>query len=618
MSIFKVLEANIRNSYHNYSRFISTLTGDKLRGTEFMFFSLTQFFKDFEIDDIEDGIIDSCYRGESYDFGIDAIYITSSNEFIEDSNQLEEFNDDSKFQIHLFQFKRGTGITQADILKFQSGLKRILIDENVTDHDNLHLYNRMLILNKVKNNLYLQFSSDNINVICHFVFGGIKQNILSQKIIVDEFDKITSILQTGGFSNSEINITDCQGLINLKTKGDEIVDIVKYEKTFKYITKSGQSSKLNGYINIINGKEIAELVRKYQTSIFESNIRDFYKRSDLNDKITETSSSESEAKYFWSYNNGITMTCRKVEELPNDNYRLYDLQIVNGCQTSNSIYTALKNKDRCDELQKKIDDGKELSKKENDEFIQKSQMQFNEDTSLLVKIIETDDEDLIYRITETTNSQTPIKVFSLKANDDIQVLIEKFLETKDIWYERRINYYKNKGKKNIYSIQKLFQLYTSQILFKPSQVKTSPKSMFINTYDSVFPQPSVKIFNFNLYYIPIIVDIAINKRIREIQRQQLITDDFTRTILSYGKLHLGCFILSSILKNKYKEKGIIEKEEIIINELNNNINDHMNDAIIQFEKILKSFSGTRKESIPQSVRKIDLDQKIVRFVKNRK
>jgi len=142
--------------------------------------------------------------------------------------------------------------------------------------------------------------------------------------------------------------------------------------------------------------------------------------------------------------------------------------------------------------------------------------------------------------------------------------------------------------------------------------------MFINTYDSVFPQPSVKIFNFNLYYIPIIVDIAINKRIREIQRQQLITDDFTRTILSYGKLHLGCFILSSILKNKYKEKGIIEKEEIIINELNNNINDHMNDAIIQFEKILKSFSGTRKESIPQSVRKIDLDQKIVRFVKNRK
>ncbi len=235
MSIFKVLEANIRNSYHNYSRFISTLTGDKLRGTEFMFFSLTQFFKDFEIDDIEDGIIDSCYRGESYDFGIDAIYITSSNEFIEDSNQLEEFNDDSKFQIHLFQFKRGTGITQADILKFQSGLKRILIDENVTDHDNLHLYNRMLILNKVKNNLYLQFSSDNINVICHFVFGGIKQNILSQKIIVDEFDKITSILQTGGFSNSEINITDCQGLINLKTKGDEIVDIVKYEKTFKSI-----------------------------------------------------------------------------------------------------------------------------------------------------------------------------------------------------------------------------------------------------------------------------------------------------------------------------------------------------------------------------------------------
>ena len=95
---------------------------------------------------------------------------------------------------------------------------------------------------------------------------------------------------------------------------------------------------------------------------------------------------------------------------------------------------------------------------------------------MLVKIIETKNEDFIYRITETTNSQTP-KAFSLKANDDIQKLIEKYFENNNVSYERRINSLRNKGKKNIYSIQKLFQLYTSQILFKPSQVKTRPKSI---------------------------------------------------------------------------------------------------------------------------------------------
>ena len=74
--------------------------------------------------------------------------------------------------------------------------------------------------------------------------------------------------------------------------------------------------------------------------------------------------SESEAKYFWSYNNGLTMTCSKVDEMPNNKYKLHNLQIVNGCQTSNSIYLSVKNRERVEELQNKIDLGEQLTKKE--------------------------------------------------------------------------------------------------------------------------------------------------------------------------------------------------------------------------------------------------------------
>lgn len=365
-------------------------------------------------------------------------------------------------------------------------------------------------------------------------------------------------------------------------------------------------------------KEIAELVRKHQTSIFEANIRDYYKRSDLNSKIATTSSSLDEAKYFWSFNNGLTMTCNKVQELPNDKYRLYNLQIVNGCQTSNAIYSALKNRERITELNKKLENGEELNKKEIEEINSKQNIQFNDDTSLLAKIVETNSDDLIYRNTETTNSQTPIKAFSLKANDNIQMLIEQYLENKGIWYERRLNFHKNKGKKNIINIQKLFQLFTSHILIKPSQVKTRPKAMFIGSYEDVFPHPSVQNMNYALYLIPIKIDIALSKKIREIQRNDSITDGYQRTILSYGKFHLGCFILSSIVKNNYNLKGLVTNENLIIYELENNIDVHFNDALLNLEKTLKNFVGNRKESVIQAVRKTELDSRISKFVRTRK
>ena len=618
MSIFKVLEGNINKSNENYSEYLADKKGDTLKGSEFMLYALTNIFKDKEIDEIESGIVDSSYREEKYDYGIDAIYITASNDFIEQPEELEEYNEDTKYKIQIFQFKRGTGISQADLLKFKTGIKKVLIDEDLEEEDSLYFYNRMNVLNDIKSKLFSEFSSDNISVLCHIVFGGIESNLYSEKIIQGELDDIIATLKNNGFINSKIVVTDCENLIKAPSKNEEIVDIIEYQKTFKYITDTDSSNKLNGYISIINGSDIAELVRKHQSAIFEANIRDYFKRSDLNSKIIATSADENESKFFWSYNNGLTMTCSKVEEMPNNKYKLHNLQIVNGCQTSNAIYLALKNRERVAELNLKLEEGKELTKKEKEELSKKEKLQFKNETSLLVKIIETKNEDFIYRITETTNSQTPIKAFSLKANDDIQKLIEKYFENNNVSYERRINSLRNKGKKNIYSIQKLFQLFTSQILFKPSQVKTRPKSMFISTYDDVFPALSVKSMNYALYLIPIKIDLGLNKAIREYFKLNPSLDNYKKTLIAYGKLHLGSFMLSSILKADYNEKGIVSKENIIINELETNYLKHFIDALDNFEKVMKAFAGNKKESIPIEIRKTELDNRIVRHIKSRK
>ncbi len=476
----------------------------------------------------------------------------------------------------------------------------------------------MKILNEIKLKLFTDFPVENITVYCHIVFGGMKTNVTNEKILSDELSKITTLLQSNGFSKSEVILTDAKDLITANNKFNEISDIIEYQKTFKYITDTENYKKLNGYISIIKGKDVAELVRKYQTSIFEANIRDYHKNVDLNSKIIETSASEKEAKFFWSYNNGLTMTCSKVEDMPNNKYKLHNLQIVNGCQTSNAIYIALKNKERVKELNDKIDAGGALTKKEIEELKAKTPLQFSDDTNILVKIIETNDDDLIYRITETTNSQTPIKAFSLRANDDIQKLIEKYLEQHNINYERRINYLRNKGKKNIYSIQKVFQLYSSQILFKPSQVRTNPKAMFLLTYDNVFPDPNVKQLNFLLYLIPIKIDMAINKATNDFLKDTPAVDSYTKTMLSYEKLHLGCFLLSSILKSDYSEKGIVNNEAKIIDQLENNLEFHFLNSTENFRKILFDFVGRRSQALPTAVKKLDLDTRVVRFIKNRR
>ena len=244
-------------------------------------------------------------------------------------------------------------------------------------------------------------------------------------------------------------------------------------------------------------------------------------------------------------------------------------------------------------------------------------MQFNSNTSVLVKIIETKSEDLVYRITETTNSQTPIKAFSLKANDDVQKLIEQFLESYGVSYERRVNELRNKGRKNIYSIQKLFQLYTSQILLKPSQAKTIPKQLFTTTYDDVFPAPNVKSLNFLFYYFPILIDLNVNQKIKELSKSTSI-GSYKKTLFSHGKFHLGCLLLSSILLKNYGEKGIIENETKIKSELESNADFHFMNALDNLEKIIKALVGNKKESIAGASRMTDLDHRVARFVNNRK
>ena len=580
-------------------------------GIAFMLYSLKEIFKNWTIDQIEEGIVDSAYREEKYDYGIDAIYLTANGNIITSPDELNDYNDDADFVFHIMQFKKGTGIDVNSLLKLRDGIKTVFIDNVSNASQNEYLNNYIHNLVDIRDRLYEDFPSEKIKVLVYVCFSGLKSNVLSNDLQTSYLDSIKQQLADNAYNNTDIIIIGAQELIALERNKEEVTDILKYIKAFKYITAT-ENEKLNGYLCVVDGAEIGRLVHKWKTALFEANIRDYFPRNSINSKIIETCTSETEAKYFWSFNNGLTITCQKTEELPNDKYKLHGMQIVNGCQTSNSLCKAYINTIRYNELDK-MDN---RSPEEKSEFEQLKKDLLNPDTTVLVKLIETNNPDLIYRITETTNSQTPIKIFSLKANEDIHKNIELYFLDHKVYYERRVNYYKNKGLKPVIGIQMLAQLYLSMILFKPSQARSNPKKMFVNHYNEIFPSPDVKTVSYRLYLIPVLIDQKTEKTIKHIRRTKAETDEYSLALLGNARFHLDCYILKSILGNKYSEKGIVEGSELIMAVLKDDalFMVHFQNALYDLTRVVQNFAGQKKEAVSAALRKAELDKRIIRDI----
>ncbi len=170
---------------------------------------------------------------------------------------------------------------------------------------------------------------------------------------------------------------------------------------------------------------VVSVYRLYRDSIekgypiFDKNIREYLGNKGVNKSIYQTLLDEEDRKNFFYYNNGITVICDKMTKIitqPSDYnmnavFNIENPQIVNGCQTVNSIYEALKN----------IDPNK-LEKDFKDTFV-------------MLKILEIDrydsaDDKLYKDIVKHTNSQNSIDEKTFVANTDIFIRLQNEFEAK--------------------------------------------------------------------------------------------------------------------------------------------------------------------------------------------
>ena len=185
----------------------------------------------------------------------------------------------------------------------------------------------------------------------------------------------------------------------------------KFQTTIPCIENS-TSDKYSVYLAIINGELLAALYDEFRDRLLEKNVRSFLQvKGGVNKGIRDTLRDEPDM--FLAYNNGISVTAESVEIVRDENgkpsiKRIRDMQIVNGGQTTASIFNAKNDK--------KL--GVDLSKV----FVQ-----------MKLSVIESaEDMDVIVpRISTFANTQNKIQVADFSANDPFHRRMEELSRT--IW-----------------------------------------------------------------------------------------------------------------------------------------------------------------------------------------
>ena len=167
---------------------------------------------------------------------------------------------------------------------------------------------------------------------CQFIL--ITDSSLPQSMYHIENKNVGEILYT-------YSVYDINYFYQIHKNGNQYASFV-LETNLPCLTVNNENNDYVSYLTVISGNELASIYGKYKSKLLEENVRTFLQfRGDVNRGIRFTL--QNKPDYFFAYNNGITATATDVEIKKNCIVRINNLQIVNGGQTTASIYAASEN-----------------------------------------------------------------------------------------------------------------------------------------------------------------------------------------------------------------------------------------------------------------------------------
>lgn len=253
---------------------------------------------------------------------------------------------------------------------------------------------------------------------------------------------------------------------------DDIVEVLRARKKINdNIQMAGKIiiEEFN-YCRVLIGKisvaQIADLFDYHDDVILDRNIRRYLglHSNRVNSAISETLKNEERRENFYFFNNGITAICDKFRynalQGENFNIRIEGLQIINGGQT-------------CKTIQKTLAEQPTLREKLCNTFV-------------LLRLYELDEkaENFVNDITYATNSQNPVDLRDLHANDEIQ-------QTMGIGIRELGYVYKRKREDSPSSSNLIHSSIVAESVLaiwrqKPHQAKFMRKEHFGRLYSTIF------------------------------------------------------------------------------------------------------------------------------------
>ncbi|WP_079053391.1 AIPR family protein [Streptomyces phaeochromogenes] len=219
------------------------------------------------------------------------------------------------------------------------------------------------------------------------------------------------------------------------------------------------------YLGVISAPEFIKILSdsagNIRKSLFNDNVRDFQEYNSVNADIQRTLTDDSAKGRFVVLNNGVTIVARELTTT-RDKVAITDYQIVNGCQTSHVLFD--------------------------------QQEHLTEQVQVPLKIVATQDEDVVNSIITATNRQTQVTNEDLYALGTFAKKLEGFLSSysddQRLHYERRSKQYNAvSGIKKVRIITKSQQIRSFAAMFLDEPHRS------ISYYADLQTQVGSRIFN---------------------------------------------------------------------------------------------------------------------------
>jgi hypothetical protein len=225
------------------------------------------------------------------------------------------------------------------------------------------------------------------------------------------------------------------------------------------------------YVAIVNARKFVEALIEdsegnLRESVFEENVRSFLgNKNDVNSAIQETLRNSDKKSLFSVLNNGITIVAPELTLTPNTKeLHLTNYQVINGCQTSSTL--------------------------------QENKLLLTDSVNVVVKVIESPENDASSDIIAATNSQSDIPKEAFFGLRSKAKLVQKYFKAQTaivgpenfVYFERRQGEYKHSGFQStrIFDVREVARCYAAMFLDLPHNAARYVATIFSASGERLF------------------------------------------------------------------------------------------------------------------------------------